>query len=148
MDFVRSYFGTNEPLTSWTLLWGKKCSTGQRFICIEITSYKIHTLVPHFFLYFTTKYIPLIAQYFTYNALSFYGLMSMVVNLRRLNYRDLQFCDCLCIHLDSNLILWPRILALCQQCFSRRHSTNIRCPRNDVEFGGILTCSGSLFLLP
>jgi hypothetical protein len=59
MDFVRSYFGTSEPLTSWTLLfslffqistgldkkWGKKCSTGQRFICIEVTSYKIHTLV-------------------------------------------------------------------------------------------------------
>ena len=55
MDFVRSYFGTNEPLTSWTLFfslfdwfavwpvkkWGKKCSTGQKFI----TSYKIHTLV-------------------------------------------------------------------------------------------------------
>ena len=24
--------------------WGKKCSTGQRFICTEVTSYKIHTL--------------------------------------------------------------------------------------------------------
>ena len=58
MDFVRSYFGTNEPLTSWTLFsslfdwshskpvkkWGKKCSTGQRFICTEVTSYKIHIL--------------------------------------------------------------------------------------------------------
>ena len=52
MDFVRSYFGTNEPLTSWTLFshflarsakkWGKKCSTGQRFICTIVTSYKIH----------------------------------------------------------------------------------------------------------
>ena len=82
MDFVRSYFGTNEPLTSWTTFcyrnstyywfrchyplityltdqlntfsslfdwfavwpvkkWGKKCSTGQKFI----TSFKIHTLV-------------------------------------------------------------------------------------------------------
>ena len=58
MDFVRSYFRTNEPLTSWTLLsslffqistnlekkWGQKGSTGQRFICIKVTSYKIHTL--------------------------------------------------------------------------------------------------------
>ena len=24
--------------------WGKKCSTGQRFICTEGTSYKIHIL--------------------------------------------------------------------------------------------------------
>ena len=24
--------------------WGKKCSTGQRFICAEVTSYKIHIL--------------------------------------------------------------------------------------------------------
>ena len=59
MDFVRSYFGTNELLTSWTLfsslfdwfaMWpvkkcGKKCSTGQRFICTKVTSYKIHILV-------------------------------------------------------------------------------------------------------
>ena len=59
MDFVRSYFFTNEPLTIWTLfsslfdwfhskpvkMWGKKCSTGQRFICTEVTSYKIHILV-------------------------------------------------------------------------------------------------------
>ena len=58
MDFVRSYFSTNEPLTRWTLFtsvfdwshskpvkkWGKKCSTGQRFICTEVTSYKIHIL--------------------------------------------------------------------------------------------------------
>ena len=55
MDFVRSYFGTNEPLTSWTLFsslfdwshskpvkkWEKKGSTGQRFIFTEVTSYKI-----------------------------------------------------------------------------------------------------------
>ena len=27
--------------------WGKKCSTGQRFICTELTSYKIHTLIVH-----------------------------------------------------------------------------------------------------
>ena len=27
--------------------WGQKCSTGQRFICIEVTSYKIYTLVPY-----------------------------------------------------------------------------------------------------
>ena len=59
MDFVRSYFGTNEPLTSWTLFsslfgrisadlakkWGKKCSTGQKFIFTEVTSFKIHILV-------------------------------------------------------------------------------------------------------
>ena len=58
MDFVRSYFGTNEPLTSWTFfphfLTGLqqkqtkiegKCSTGQRFVCTKETSYKIHTLV-------------------------------------------------------------------------------------------------------
>jgi hypothetical protein len=58
MDFVRSYFGTNETLTSWTLFsslfvqisadlenkWGQKCSTGQSFICTEVTSYKIHIL--------------------------------------------------------------------------------------------------------
>ena len=53
-----SYLGRNEPLTSWTLFsslfdwfavwpvqkWGKKCSTGQRFIFTKVTSYKIHTL--------------------------------------------------------------------------------------------------------
>ena len=58
MDFIRSYFDTNESLTSLTLFsslfvqisadlekkWGQKGSTGQRFICIEVTSYKIHTL--------------------------------------------------------------------------------------------------------
>ena len=53
MDSVRSYFGTNEPLTSWTLWssapkqdkkWGKKCTTDQRFICTKVTCYKIHTL--------------------------------------------------------------------------------------------------------
>ena len=59
MDFVWSHFFPNAPLTSWTLvssLWGtssttgtkkwwKKCSTGQRCIRKEVTSYKIHTLV-------------------------------------------------------------------------------------------------------
>ena len=59
MVFVRSYFGTNEPLTSWTHFsslfgwistdlakkWGKMCSTGQRFICTEVTSYKIHDIL-------------------------------------------------------------------------------------------------------
>ena len=46
MDFVKSYFFTNEPLTSWKKWW-KNCSTGQRFmfICKEVTSHKIHTLV-------------------------------------------------------------------------------------------------------
>ena len=50
MDFVTSYFGTNEPLTSWTLFSSLfagsvliRCSTGQRFICTEGTCYKIHT---------------------------------------------------------------------------------------------------------
>ena len=28
--------------------WGKKCSTGQRFICTEVTSYKIHSLLEFF----------------------------------------------------------------------------------------------------
>ena len=88
MDFVKSYFGTNEPnvrvkktetnrssisllqfvsffltQTLWPVEYfcppffpdqhwsgqkgqgGKKCSTGQRFVCIEATSYKIHTLI-------------------------------------------------------------------------------------------------------
>ena len=60
MDFVRSYFGTNEPLTAvehfcshffsrsaliWTKSEEKKCSTGQRFIFIKVTPYKIHTLI-------------------------------------------------------------------------------------------------------
>ena len=40
MDFVRSYFSTIADLEK---KWGQKCSTGQRFICIEVTSYKIHT---------------------------------------------------------------------------------------------------------
>ena len=46
MDFVRSYFGKNEHLTSTDLekKWGQKGSTGQRFICSELTSYKIHIL--------------------------------------------------------------------------------------------------------
>ena len=48
----------NEPLSSWTLFSSKldlhkvpnlilmkKCSTAQRFICKEVTSYKFHTLV-------------------------------------------------------------------------------------------------------
>ena len=40
MDFVRSYIGKNGPLTSWTLL----SSLFFQIICIEVTSYKIHTL--------------------------------------------------------------------------------------------------------
>ena len=46
--FCKSYFGKNEPLTSWTflssLIFQISRSTGQRFICIEVTSYKIHSL--------------------------------------------------------------------------------------------------------
>ena len=38
---------TNEPLTSADLekKVRRRCSTGQRFICTEVTSYEIHTLV-------------------------------------------------------------------------------------------------------
>ena len=57
VDFVRNFFVTNKPLSSWTLFSSlfvfltvkkcvKKCSTGQWFICTEVTSYKIHTLRP------------------------------------------------------------------------------------------------------
>ena len=47
MDFVRSYFDTNKPLISADLekKWGQKGLTGQRFICIEVTSHKIHNSV-------------------------------------------------------------------------------------------------------
>jgi hypothetical protein len=45
-DFVRSNFSTNEPLTSQKMR--KFFSTGQTFICIEVTSYKIHILVISF----------------------------------------------------------------------------------------------------
>jgi hypothetical protein len=56
MDFVRSKFGTNEPLPVEHFfphfLAGLLCvqQTGQKvrkkvFICTEVTSYKIHTLV-------------------------------------------------------------------------------------------------------
>ena len=47
MDFVRSYFFTNDPLSSWTLLSSKLDRGLLRgsFICKEVTSYKIHTLV-------------------------------------------------------------------------------------------------------
>ena len=51
MDFVRSYPGTNEPLTRHSKpakKWGKKCSTCQRFICPKVTSYKIHILIISF----------------------------------------------------------------------------------------------------
>ena len=65
MDFAKSYFGKNEPLTSWTLLspvffqisadlekhGGQKCSTGQRFIFTEVTFYKIHILVSDLYIY-------------------------------------------------------------------------------------------------
>ena len=63
MDFVRSYIGTNDPLTSWTFFphcahsktsqkVRKKCSTGQRFIFTKVTSYKIHILsTRHFYGY-------------------------------------------------------------------------------------------------
>ena len=39
MDFVKSYIGKNEPLTISADLEkneGQKCSTGQRFISIEV----------------------------------------------------------------------------------------------------------------
>ena len=47
MDFLTSYFGINEPLTSQKVR--KKCSTGQRFIFTEVTSYKIDILVSMYF---------------------------------------------------------------------------------------------------
>ena len=39
MDFVRSYFGTNEPLTSW-----KKVFNWSEVHLSKMTCYKIHTL--------------------------------------------------------------------------------------------------------
>ena len=55
MDFVRSKLDTNEPLPvehffpAHTQQTGqkvrKKVVNWQRFICTEVTSYKIHTLV-------------------------------------------------------------------------------------------------------
>ena len=63
MDFVRGYSSTNKPLTSFVLTffqistdldkkWGKKCSTGQMFICIKVPSDKIHTLTPNYLFQF------------------------------------------------------------------------------------------------
>ena len=45
MDFVRSHFFTNEPVECFKVpqIEEKKCSTGQRVIHKEVTSYKIHT---------------------------------------------------------------------------------------------------------
>ena len=52
MDFVRSYFDTIDQMICWSgIKWGQKGSTGQIFICIEVTSYKIHTLVCTKFVY-------------------------------------------------------------------------------------------------
>ena len=42
MDFVRSYFDKSADLEK---KWEQKCLTGQRFICTEVTSYKIHILI-------------------------------------------------------------------------------------------------------
>ena len=39
--FILTFFRISAGLDK---KWGKKCSTGQRFICIKVTSYKIHTL--------------------------------------------------------------------------------------------------------
>jgi hypothetical protein len=61
MDFVRSYFFTNEPLTSWTL-FSSKLDLGlsvnlilmkKVFNCSEVHSQrsnKIHTLIRHWFI--------------------------------------------------------------------------------------------------
>ena len=39
------YKWTSDQLNIFFLtFWGQKCSTGQRFTCTEVTSYKIHTL--------------------------------------------------------------------------------------------------------
>ena len=59
LSLLLKYGFCNEPLTSWILFsslffqistdlekkWEPKSSTGQRFICTEVTSYKIHILV-------------------------------------------------------------------------------------------------------
>ena len=72
MDFVRSHFGkmqlwpvehffphffSRSVLISADLekKWGQKCSTGQRFICTEVTSYRIHILVISFHLHKNDK---------------------------------------------------------------------------------------------
>ena len=44
MDFVRSYFGTNEPLTSWTLYPSLFDWFAVHTEQTEVTSYKIHIL--------------------------------------------------------------------------------------------------------
>ena len=44
MDYVRSYFDKNEPLTGWTLLSSLLSSLFFQFICTNVTSYKIHIL--------------------------------------------------------------------------------------------------------
>ena len=37
MDFAKTYFGKNEPpALIWKKNGGQKCSTGQRFISIEV----------------------------------------------------------------------------------------------------------------
>ena len=36
MDFVKSYFGKNEPQHWSGKKGGQKCSTGQRFISIDV----------------------------------------------------------------------------------------------------------------
>ena len=41
--FVLTFF----PVLIWKKKCGQKGSTGQRFICMEVTSYKIHILVIH-----------------------------------------------------------------------------------------------------
>ena len=76
MDFVKSYFGKNEPLTSWTphicppffsdleKNWGQKCSTGQRFIFTEITFYKIHILICQKPAHFLSAQMALVSTFF------------------------------------------------------------------------------------
>ena len=46
--FCKMYFDRNEPLTTWTLLtpfFPDQHSTGQRFIFIKVSFYKIHILI-------------------------------------------------------------------------------------------------------
>ena len=44
VHLYRSNFLQNPVHSNPVKKWGKKCSTGQRFICTEVTSYKIHSL--------------------------------------------------------------------------------------------------------
>ena len=75
MDFCKKllrYKWTSDQLNTFVLTffqistdqhwsgkkWGQKCSTGQRFVCTEVTSYKIHILNDGSKLYFDLNFLP------------------------------------------------------------------------------------------